>query len=361
MTGRTLLLWLALLAAAPTAARAAAIADADLQSVTLTTASSTQPLDLDRGFGRAACDCNTSVTITVGISATAVASARAASAGNLEAWVGSQCDTVDAGRPTRCHKIGALPYGSLVAQAAFPAFGVADAVGADGTAGCDRTVASTFFILADDTGTSTAYNATKQATFKYDGQAPPAPTGVTADGGNQAALVSWQINTQAAADLDGFQLLCATAADQAPVFPNGTFTAGYQSAASQCGQAGADAGASGSPTGGLLGADPAFLCSAKVGAASNQARIDGLANDVRYQVAVVAIDHAGNASMLNAQAVQVVTPAPTQGAYDRYRDAGGQAEGGYCAVVRRAPADPLAAPLLGALGLWLWRRPRGRR
>src|SRR5262249_10601692 len=131
----------------------------------------------------------------------------------------------------------AVVYSQLLAQVSLDPIGVQDAVASDGNNSCNKTTTSALWVLADETGTSTTYSAQQQVPFKYDGAAPQAPSNVDAAAGNQAVGLTWSIDSKVAADIDGFQTLCATYDDQTPVFPDGMFKAGYRTVQIECGMA----------------------------------------------------------------------------------------------------------------------------
>src|SRR5262245_51845857 len=153
-----------LVPAVPSLAFASQISDGDIVSITVSSAASEQ-VNLDRGLWRAACDCNTKLTIAATLTSTAVTNARSNTAGNLEAWVGTDCANVATDRSARCKKIGAVVYSQLSAQVSFDPIGVQDAVASDGNNSCNKTTTSSLWVLADETGTSTTYSAQKQVPF----------------------------------------------------------------------------------------------------------------------------------------------------------------------------------------------------
>jgi len=88
-------------------------------------------------------------------------------------------------------------------------------------------------------------------------------------------------------------------------------------------------------------------------------RIGGLQNGIPYEFAVVAIDKVGNPSKVSA--LQLIYPTADEDAYNHYRDAGGKATGGFCAVAWSAAAAPLGLIVLLAIGAALAGRARVRR
>ena len=91
------------------------------------------------------------------------------------------------------------------------------------------------------------------------GYVPLTPTNVTAVGGNEALVVSWNwgaINIAADAAIAGVQLFCQRDTDT-QVFSRGTFAPAYTTAASLC-PTKATTQSTGSPFSDL---DPRYLCS----------------------------------------------------------------------------------------------------
>ncbi|WP_437489381.1 hypothetical protein WME75_10580 [Sorangium sp. So ce1014] len=100
----------------------------------------------------------------------------------------------------------------------------------------------------------------------------------------------------------------------------------------------------------------------KVGRA-NRGEAVNLENGKRYVVGVAAYDLVGNAGPLSA--LSCATPVDVDGFFEKYREAGGQAGGGFCSVEGPVGAGqwvsvPLGAVVAGA-ALGLWRRSRRRR
>jgi hypothetical protein len=191
---------------------------------------------------------------------------------------------------------------------------------------------------------------------------PPAPTGVTIRGGDEALVMNWTaISTANVPDLLGYQILCSRA-DQYQVFNGKDNDAG---------------GVNGSPFGaafqtcpstrtgtGVQGLDPAFICSGLLSAQSTSDRVEILQNDITYAAAVVAIDNSGNPS---EPIIGFGTPVKTLSFYDVYRDQTpqGDATGGFCALSTaplgaKATGAALGLFALGSVILVIRRRRKGR-
>ncbi|WP_437679938.1 hypothetical protein [Sorangium sp. So ce131] len=108
--------------------------------------------------------------------------------------------------------------------------------------------------------------------------------------------------------------------------------------------------------------DPSLTPCGRSGKAS-AGEATGLQNGVEYAVAVAAYDDLGNPGTLSPLAC--ATPVDVDSFFELYREAGGQAGGGFCSVGGPVGAGrwvplPLGAVVAGA-ALGLWRRTRRRR
>jgi len=188
------------------------------------------------------------------------------------------------------------------------------------------------------------------------GQVSFAPTDVTVQGGNEALAVSWDwpidLNPSANPTFMGTQVFCVRGADN-PVFQAGIFSPSYMTSSGTNGICQNIAPASSST--GILGLDPAYLCSGLLPSTSKNYRIWQLQNGISYGVGVAAIDKYGNASIISDLVYGI--PIPTVDFYTEYKNSGGTAQGGFCAVGggRDGPGILTLAGLAG-LGLALWRR-----
>jgi hypothetical protein len=107
--------------------------------------------------------------------------------------------------------------------------------------------------------------------------------------------------------------------------------------------------------------DPKYLCSGLLPPTQNSTRIGILQNGISYTVGVAAVDTSYNASPIASAFVQ--QPVPTINLYQAYRDAGGQATGGYCALAGRGARLGTISLLagVGLLGMVIFRRRRRAR
>ena len=212
-----------------------------------------------------------------------------------------------------------------------------------GTSGTtDRTL---YFLLVDG---SDEVEAGSWATYplKFDMNAPEAPTNIKAGIGESSLVVSWS-EPDDADDLDGYRFYCDPPNEGGGLVGEGGAT-----------------GSGGAP------ATPGDGCSSSVltpgeappeghecgstSETSTNGEATGLVNGQTYAVAVASVDNYGNVGVLSS--IACGTPEPVTGFFEAYRDAGGQAGGGYCAM--NAGKSRLSAALVGLalLGLVFRRR-----
>jgi hypothetical protein len=227
----------------------------------------------------------------------------------------------------------------------------------DATTNCTAANSLAVYFWASTTSTADTPDVTDiSKTVDLDGAAPTAPTKVIAKGGDNALLVSWTPGTTPSADVGfaGFAIYCARA-ENLQVFKTGSYSAPYSTAASICPET---IPASGS---GIAALDSNYLCSDLITSTETSHRIKGLQNGITYGVGVAAIDKSGNISAISD--IVYGMPVPTVDFYTEYKNSGGTAQGGFCALGgRRDGPGILALGLLAGLGLVLRLRRRiGRR
>jgi hypothetical protein len=203
-----------------------------------------------------------------------------------------------------------------------------------------------------------------------DGEPPDPPEDVKVTPGNEALNVSWNRPTVMEGE-NGFLVFCSRAG--LPVFKDSYYSGReYHTRQSECG--GTTSALTQAPGPAVIAAevmngteiaapdefrrlDPAFLCSGQL-TSSGEWRIKILQNGIPYVVGVAAVDNKGNASPIETAFVQA--PIATRDFFRGYRDAGGAAEGGYCAFgTRGRPCHWTVAGV--ALGLVLLARRRRKR
>jgi hypothetical protein len=195
------------------------------------------------------------------------------------------------------------------------------------------------------------------------GVPPPAPTGISVEGGQEALNVTWDlISTTSVPDLAGYLVFCIRGGERADadppylqVFNPSPYSGQYYTAqtlakqdSTQCPSppTGTSTSITTTLTTSIAAAkttatevvapapfqtlDSNYLCSDLIPPSQDSARISVLQNGIAYQVGVAAVDNAGNASPIQNAFIQ--RPVPTIDFYTEYRSQGGKATGGYCAL-----------------------------
>ncbi|WP_438035779.1 hypothetical protein [Sorangium sp. So ce204] len=211
---------------------------------------------------------------------------------------------------------------------------------------------------------------------KVDLQGPKPPTNVQAHSGDGRILVDYTQNE--ADEVLGYYLYCDDGGQPSPDASGAGAAGGGDGAAGAGGGAagggGGAAGAGGGTTsGGSSGCQSSLLVPGEipdsaqrcgsVGRGSRGEATENIVNGRSYVVGVAAYDQVGNAGPLSA--ISCATATDVDGFFEQYRDAGGQAGGGFCSIegpvgAGRWAAAPLAAVAAGA-ALGLLRRSRRRR
>jgi hypothetical protein len=223
---------------------------------------------------------------------------------------------------------------------------------------CDRDEMQNLWVWmdSDDAGADTELTDLSYA-ISLDGVPPASPAGLKVTPGNEALQVSWE-ELPYLDDLEGYIVFCSRGGEH-PVFP-GDFSPLYTPAGVCPADDQPSGGSSGTAPDKLAQLDPQFTCSDIIRSAG-PVRLFQLQNGIPYVVGVASVDKSGNASPIENVVLQV--PIPTRDFYRSYREEGGAAEGGFCAVApgagRRTPW--LALAVLGPLAAIAIRRARRRR
>jgi hypothetical protein len=357
--------------------------------------------DQPKMFNVANCECDTPRTVKVTIAGAAGYDGTV----NVYYYIGPNC-TDTTSRTSSCKQIAVHKLSDYFNQSVLEDI-TARQVISPVSPSCSpesgaRSGANTFFVFIDWNGDQ-AFDETNDTIQKleldYDVEPPAVVRNLEVTAGEQALNVSWTVPSDT--DIESIQVLCARGT--LPVFPEGTYKAGYQSAAGVCpttGDGGVadggeadggvddggvqedggsvqqdaaattvnDAGESvdagtinGIPAAsGLAALDPAYLCSNALGASTSGHRIGTLQNNVTYYVAVVAVDKSGNASPVWTMVPG--SPLEVLDFWEDYKQQGGTATG--CAFGPRVPVGWISMGLVGvgvALALVAARRRRGHR
>ncbi|WP_437579514.1 hypothetical protein [Sorangium sp. So ce887] len=296
----------------------------------------------------------------------------------LAVWISESQDcTLYSNRDTgtRCRPVWAESNLDDTMEITLSARAIAEALGAEE---CESTRTSTgavpiaMYFMRFESLDQDGPDHAKWETTKMDLQGPIPPTDVEAHPGEGRLLVDFKQNEDE--DVEGYYLYCE-GEGQSSADASG---AGGDGGAGATGGGDGGAGAAGGESGGGAAGDGSSGCQGaslvpgevpdtakrcgKVGRA-NRGEAVNLDNGKSYVVGVAAYDLVGNAGPLSE--LSCATPVDVDGFFEKYREAGGQAGGGFCSVegpvgAARWGSVPLGAVVAGA-ALGLWRRSRRRR
>ncbi|CAN92234.1 putative secreted protein [Sorangium cellulosum So ce56] len=303
---------------------------------------------------------------------------------SLEAWVTQSTDCTQAVNRQAdgyCKRLD-LPLGladtvpvTLPAKELAKALLDADECEVTSRTSTEAVKMTVYFLRLSTTDQSNPDFATWEQT-KVDLLGPKPPTNVQAHSGDGRILVDYTQNE--ADEVLGYYLYCDNGGQSSPDSSGAGAAGGDDGAAGAGGGAagggGGAAGAGGGTTsGGSSGCQSSLLVPGEipdsaqqcgsVGRASRGEATENIVNGRSYVVGVAAYDQVGNAGPLSAISCAIATDV--DGFFEQYRDAGGQAGGGFCSIegpvgAGRWAAAPLAAVAAGA-ALGLLRRSRRRR
>jgi len=200
--------------------------------------------------------------------------------------------------------------------------------------------------------------------LRLDGKPPSPPTGLSAQGGQQALLLTWTASASASSsssDLAGYLVFCQRGTGVV-AFSTSPYDSQYVSPATLSANAlcpSEDALASTVFAATFANLDAAYLCSGLIASDQTSYRLKYLENDVEYTLVMVAVDNDGNLSTPTDAITG--TPVLTVDFYNQYVNEGGQEVGGYCEVVRGAERPgALACLVFGAVMVWARKRRKRR-
>jgi hypothetical protein len=338
-------------------------------------------------------DCQNDATVTFSIQVRGAV----ASGSVLEMWAGNGCDQSANRLPAnkQCvqvtSSVSAITATSVQVrlQDMVKPYGSTDTPSA---ASCDletspSLVTRTLFFVVYNTGNNMSEAASNTWAFKYDVKAPAPPTKITAGSGEESLIAHFTAPT-GESNLLKYKFYCS------PVGPAPADTTSGGTSGTDSGGTGGTSGTSGTDTGtgGVTDGDDVDTGAAGTPAATNSQSDDPsctssilipgqpapsdaiycgdvgaqgatqgdtsqvLENGIFYAVAVATEDNVNNIGVLSKLGCN--TPMDIKGFYDAYRNAGGQAGGGFCAFgpARHGGAAALFAIALGATALLRRRR-----
>jgi hypothetical protein len=331
--------------------------------------------EADTFFNRARCLCNQPVRVRVTLTQQGIIKARMITRGDVALWAGDQtcvctgatcankhCNQIDTTRDLNALVTGGVTF-DTTARAIFQ--GGQTITGPEDLGPCNRDEMQNLWVLMDvanDASADTVLTDVNTA-IRLDGVPPASPLGLRVTPGNEALEVNWE-QLPYLDDLQGYIVFCARNGD-IPVFP-GAFTPQYSTTTSVCGvpapqplTADVDGGGRGVAPERIRVLEPLYACSDIITSATTSTRLYQLQNGIPYVVGVASVDKRGNASPIEEVIVQA--PIPTRDFYRSYREAGGTAEGGFCALAAPGSSSGRALALLLVLpGLVLLVRRRRR-
>jgi hypothetical protein len=298
--------------------------------------------DLDGVFGPHRCQCPEKLAPVLQLTSAGKTDVGSSTIG-ATFYLGDNCYAA----PASCTSLGQATF-SASQDGSAPQFSssavFAAATGSSSPSCTSLTAASTtLWVLLTQNGTSLSFSLTID--LPVSGDTVGTPTGVTATPANEGLLVSWSPPTDDSL-VAGYQVLCLPR-------PASASAAGYES----CGLTSNPSATVTTPS------DETQLCSDVLSATARSVRVTGLSNGTAYTVAVVAIDPSGATGLPSTTAV--ATPQPTLSFWDKYKQAGGAANG--CSLCPRGASN--AAGRLGSatiaililLSCWYRRRKRANR
>ena len=347
--------------------------------------------EAERFFNTARCECDSPVQIRVGFTPAGAAKRNTITTGQYKVIIGpAACVSDDpAARSTSVGNCTVLTEGRLVGITQPGYIDVKTTAGtffkkiATGCRGTKRleNIRLWIDVNQDDIPDLADQNA-PSFPVQLDTDAPAQPTEVTVRGGNEAIDVSWT-SLVGQDDFQGYLVLCSRGDDLA-VFKDSGFDNQFMTRDTQCGAAASASNATSSQDGDKAESGPRllaqtiaskddtgrgpfpgpkpfadldakYLCSRLI-TTGTSARIQGLQNGIPYLIGVGAVDRSGNVSQIRD--VYLQSPLATRDFYTGYREAGGEAEGGFCNVVgaKGRVTGPWIAALFGMIGSLVFRR-----
>ncbi|MBK9070817.1 MAG: hypothetical protein IPL79_07445 [Myxococcales bacterium] len=291
-----------------------------------------------------------------------------------EIWYGSECDNNDQ-RATTCSRdddagiadIDTLALESVVKELSL--FRLMEPTEAT----CSDDVQNSGIWVLVDSDADGSIDYASSATITTDSQPPPIPTLTAAQGAESAIELSWTAPTERFEDIHIYQALCVKPDGDAAfaTAPAAEFTTVRSLCELNLNEVGLTAVTLGDeepdpvppPVEALAQLKETHVCGTATASATSM-RIEKLENGVAYQVALVAIDKAGNAA--GVYVTDAVTPVPATDFWEDLHDRGSGVEGGVCLIAQvyggdggianglRAFRDETLAST--ALGRWLTAR-----
>lgn len=325
----------------------------------------------------------------------------------FQVWAGTGCDQYANRSPTAVSRTCTLLSGNLAPLDQRVEVHLRDMVATPGSTvsqSIDQCDASTtaglqtrtlYFVVSDPNTNNSLVTGTTSWAFSYDVKAPPPPTGVTAASGDET-LVTKFTAPSGETNLLHYKFYCSPIGDP-PAVAVSAGGSGGSAGTDTGGTAGTDTGGTaGTDTGGTAGTsgtagtdtsgtsgtagtagtasvdtnchsailipgEPPPAGAIECGEIGAQGATGGetspvLTNDMEYVVAIATEDNVNNVGVLSQLACNI--PKDTTGFYEAYREAGGEAGGGFCTFAPAHKGATLWGLTLLAFACALWRRRR---
>jgi len=289
------------------------------------------------------CSCPITLQVAVQINNDSVAKLTTADSLTANVMVGGNCDNPN---NTTCVSLGAALNLSAGVTSAVQTFSSANlfSAAANGASCSTLTteVATNVWAIVRQNGVLLTGQPSVSATVG--GAGPSPPTALQAVPAESGFALTWT-EPATTTSLQGYQVLCSPAPATALKAVFDSCTAGKLPAGTEP----------------FTTLDPTLVCSDLVAVGKNYVRVKGLQDGTAYQVAVVSINADGTPSATSD--ITTVTPQPTLGFDDLYKQAGGTGLVA-CAIAGSSQRGRgIATAALAALALLLAvrRRPRSRR
>jgi hypothetical protein len=273
----------------------------------------------------------------------------------VELWVGTEC-TDETLRGTHCRRLDDLGIPDIdilftrPATVEFSLFDVINGVSNADTDACQEREGDAFLWTLVDTNGDNTYDDVQSYSVgtgvfstvtKVDTLAPPLPTEFKGSSSEGGVSLDWKVPLSNATDVYAYEVYCARADDGSPgkATPSGTIY--HQTSKDLCGL---EQNIAMTPTDitedasdempvttvpdGLTTLDPAYLCKSSQTQTASGLLVDGLENDVPYIVALVSVDHYGNA--VGVSFTSTITPHSATDFWEDLHDRGSKVEGGFC-------------------------------
>lgn len=253
-------------------------------------------------------------------------------------WVGSQCESNDGStRSQNCSQVDTImdieSLNGATVRRPVPLFRLMAPKMSQTE--CPVTSGETSTYLLVDTQGDGTYDYDLPKVQKWDAQPPALPSKVTASPAEGGVKLSWTNSTERPLDTEYYQFVCATK-EGLPARTKRSHSPKFQTTKMLCDDVDVPIAFTATDTTDNpttpdwlndVDDNDAFICGQTSGT-STSARIGGLQYGVEYQVAMIAVDHAGNA--IGQFVPGTIVPTAVIDFWEDLHDKGSEVEGGFC-------------------------------